>query len=195
MRRRTLARPLLTRMHQNPLLQISALLCVWCGDARTPARACTALLGSSEPNGHAHRTLARLLIAWHADVNCAVLGGPPEQFSTADTTVVSKVTSTYSVRETTLAVGTKVREYVADNGLVFAVTWSGPFLPELKPLLRKYFAKMGAESAKPPQARRSHVAVNHAAVVINVGGHMRSFEGEAWLPAVLPAGFVTDGGQ
>lgn len=139
--------------------------------------------------------LLAIYLLVHADVSSAVLGGPPEQFSTADTTVVSKVMSNYTVRETTLAVGTQVREYVSDNGLVFAVTWSGPFLPELKPLLGKYYETMGTESAKAPQVGRSHVAVNHAAVVINVGGHMRSFEGEAWLPAALPAGFVTDDGQ
>lgn len=138
--------------------------------------------------------LAFYLLA-HAGVSSAMLGGPPEQFSTGDTTVVSKVTQNYSMRETTLAVGTQVREYVSGDGIVFAVTWSGPFLPELRILLGKYFDTMGTESATAPQVGRPHVAINRAAVVINVGGHMRSFEGEAWIPGAIPADFVIDEGQ
>lgn len=38
------------------------------------------------------------------------------------------------------------------------------------------------------------IAINHPEVVINIGGHMRSFEGEAWIPAEMPAGFTVDDG-
>ena len=92
--------------------------------------------------------------------------------------------------DTTLATGTHIRQYVSGQGLVFAITWSGPFLPELKVLLGKYFDLMEVESARTPRAGRSHIAINRREVVINAGGHMRSFEGEAWIPAEMPANFA-----
>jgi Protein of unknown function (DUF2844) len=135
-----------------------------------------------------------LLLAY-AGVSHAALGGPPEQFNTEGTTVASSVSSAvsnYVTRDTTLAAGTHVREFVSGSGVVFAVTWDGPFLPDLKALLGKYFATMGAESAKVPRAGRSHMAIDLPEVVINSGGHMRAFEGSAWIPAEFPAGFTAD---
>jgi hypothetical protein len=67
-------------------------------------------------------------------------------------------------------------------------------LPELKVLLGKYFDTMEVESARMSRAGRSHIAINHSEVVINAGGHMRSFEGEAWIPAAMPANFVVNFG-
>src|SRR5215813_12694053 len=45
----------------------------------------------------------------------------------------------YRVHESQLSSGTVVREYAAPNGNVFAVTWRGPFVPNLKHLLGRYF--------------------------------------------------------
>ena len=122
----------------------------------------------------------------------AALGGLPEQFNTEATTVVSTVMSNYVRRDTTLATGTHVREYVSDSGIVFAVTWDGPFLPNLKALLGKHFDTMRAESAKKPGAGRSHLAMDSPEIVINSGGHMRAYEGSAWIPAEFPSGFTAD---
>ncbi len=135
-----------------------------------------------------------LLLAY-AGISHAALGGLPEQFNTEGTTVVSSVSSAvsnYVTRDTMLATGTQVREYVSDSGVVFAVTWDGPILPDLKALLGKYFDTMVAESARIPRAGRSPVAINRPEVVINSGGHMRAFEGSAWIPAEFPAGFTAD---
>lgn len=135
-----------------------------------------------------------LLLAY-AGASHAALGESPERFSAGATTVVSNVTSAglkYLTRETTLATGTRVSEYVSESGVVFAVTWEGPMLPDLKALLGKYFDTMVAESARAPRAGRSRIAVNLPEVVINSGGHMRAFEGSAWIPAQFPAGFSAD---
>ena len=135
-----------------------------------------------------------LLLAY-AGVSHAALGGLPEQFNTEGATVASSVSSAgsnYVMRDTTLATGTHVREYVSGSGVVFAVTWDGPFLPDLKALLGKYFDTMGAESARVPRAGRSPMAINLPEVVINSGGHMRAFEGSAWIPAEFPTGFTAD---
>lgn len=123
----------------------------------------------------------------------AELGGPPEQFNAQGTTVLASASSpasNYQMRDTTLATGTQVREYVSANGIVFAVTWDGPVLPDLKALLGKHFDTMVAESARLPRAGRSRIAINRPELVINSGGHMRAFEGSAWIPAEFPAGFT-----
>lgn len=99
-----------------------------------------------------------LLLLVHAGVSSAVLGGPPEKFNPEDKTVVSRMTSNYMLLDTTLATGTHIRQYVSSQGLVFAVTWSGPFLPELRVLLAKYFDTIEAESARTSRAGRSHIA-------------------------------------
>jgi hypothetical protein len=135
-----------------------------------------------------------LLLAY-AGVSHAALGGPPEQFDTEGTAPVSSsssAVSNYIVRDTTLATGTHVREYVSGSGVVFAVAWDGPFLPDLKALLGKHFDTMTAESERLPRAGRSRMGVDRPEVVINSGGHMRAFEGSAWVPAEFPAGFTPD---
>lgn len=129
----------------------------------------------------------------YASVSHAALGGLPEQFNAQDTVTVAHATSagsSYMTRDTTLATGTHVGEYVAAGGVVFAVTWEGPILPDLKALLGKYFDTMVAESAKAPRAGRSQIAIYLPEVVINSGGHMRAFKGSAWIPAAFPAGFT-----
>jgi hypothetical protein len=135
-----------------------------------------------------------LLLLVHAGVSSAVLGGLPEKFNPDDKTVASRIASNYLMLDTTLATGTHIRQYVSSQGRVFAVTWSGPFLPELKVLLGKYFDTMETESARTSRAGRSHIAINHRELVINAGGHMRSFEGEAWIPAEMPANFAVPSG-
>jgi hypothetical protein len=136
--------------------------------------------------------VSALLLAY-AGASHAALGGAPEQFATEGATIASRVSAAgpnYHTRDTTLASGTQVREYVSDSGVVFAVTWDGPMLPDLKALLGKYFETMVAESARTPKAGRSRIDVNDPEVVINSGGHMRAFEGSAWVPGEFPAGFT-----
>lgn len=143
----------------------------------------------------ARTALALSLLLPYAGVGHAALGGLPEQFNTDGASVVSSVStarSNYIARDTTLATGTHVREYVSGSGVVFAVSWGGPFLPDLKALLGKYFDTMVAESSAAPRAGRSHLAIDRPEVVINSGGHMRAFEGSAWIPAEFPAGFTAE---
>ena len=137
---------------------------------------------------------ATVLLAY-AGAGHAALGGAPAQFGSDSTTLVSSVgsgASSYTTLETTLPTGTRVRQYVSGAGIVFAVSWDGPFLPDLQALLGKHFDTMVAESAKTPRAGSSQRAVNRPEVVIFSGGHMRAFEGRAWVPAELPAGFTAN---
>ncbi len=139
---------------------------------------------------HATLFAASLLLAYASGAR-AELGGPPVRFETGSTTSASRVAlagSSYTLLDTTLPTGTHVREYVASSGSVFAVGWDGPFLPDLRALLGPHFETMVAESAKTPRAGNSQLTVNRPGVVILSRGHMRAFEGRAWLPAELPAG-------
>lgn len=140
------------------------------------------------------RFFTALLLAY-SGASLAELGGLPEKFDTPGAAALSSVSSTvsnYVLRDTALPSGTRVREYISAGGIVFAVTWEGPFLPDLKALLGKHFDTMVADSARMPRAGRSRIAMSGREAVINSGGHMRAFEGSAWLPAEFPAGFTAD---
>jgi len=132
----------------------------------------------------------------------ASLGGAPSQFggtaplrqaarslAAADTTGAA---ANYTVSQSTLDTGTVVREYVDTAGVVFAVSWNGPLLPDLRTLLGDHFTTMSSEAAKHPKAGHSQLAIDRPDVVIVSNGHMRSFSGRAWIPSALPAGFSTD---
>jgi len=130
----------------------------------------------------------------------ASLGAKPSQFSSTPVRPVARslaaadsaATVNYSVTETTLDSGTVVREYADSAGVVFAVSWNGPFLPDLRTLLGEHFATMTREAARHPKAGHSQLAVDNSDVVIVSNGHMRAYSGKAWIPSALPAGFSTD---
>jgi hypothetical protein len=104
--------------------------------------------------------------------------------------------ATYTQVDRTLDSGTSVHEYVDAHGAVFAVSWSGPFLPDLKEILGSHFEALAARAGRREGAgRSSQLVVKQAHLVIVSGGHMGAFEGKAWLPARLPAGFNPDGIQ
>lgn len=128
----------------------------------------------------------------------AALGGAPTDFGVKDsgrqTRVLSadKAAANYRINESTLSSGTVVREYVAANGVVFAVSWVGPFMPDLQALLGKHVDTLNAEAAKKPRAGNSQVSINRPDVVIHSGGHMRAYEGRAWVASEFPSGFTAD---
>ncbi len=138
-------------------------------------------------------------------LQCAVayasLGGSPSDFGATPllrqgarslAATDSASAANYTVTQSTLDEGTVVREYSDAAGVVFAVSWNGPFLPDLRTLLGAHFDTLRSEAAKRPKAGHSQLAVDRSDVVIVSTGHMRSFSGKAWIPASLPAGFSTD---
>jgi hypothetical protein len=119
----------------------------------------------------------------------AATGG--HQAKTLAATGTTAVTN-YTVNTTVLETGTTVREYVGTNGVVFAVTWNGPFLPDLRDLLGQHFTTLTNESARHPKAGRNWVRAANPDVTIESTGHMRAYTGRAWVRSLLPAGFDTD---
>jgi hypothetical protein len=83
--------------------------------------------------------------------------------------------------------GTVVSEYLRSDGLVYAVTWRGPSLPNLRQILGDYFANYQAASRQ-PLVRHRLVRVASPNIVIESSGKMRAFVGRAWVPSMLPSG-------
>jgi hypothetical protein len=101
----------------------------------------------------------------------------------------------YAVLHRTLRSGVAVDEYVDAGGKVFALAWSGPFKPNLKRLLGRHFEAFRDRGAARHGGPRSRLAVDTGEAVVVSEGHMGAFEGRAWLPSRLPAGFDPQGMQ
>lgn len=97
----------------------------------------------------------------------------------------------FTVHELSTAGNGLVREYVTPAGQVYAVSWQGPFMPNLQQLLGTHFQTI-AQSSDRQQGGRGHLVVHAGPVVFESGGRMRSFHGRAYLSNALPAGTSTD---
>ena len=86
----------------------------------------------------------------------------------------------------TLPNGLVVRQYADSAGLVFAVAWEGPVLPDFGRLLGSYYP---VYTLAVRQQKRG-VNFQTPELVIESGGMMRSFSGRALLPTRLPAAMV-----
>src|SRR5690349_20086523 len=93
----------------------------------------------------------------------------------------------YEVHEIRTSSGITVRQYVGSDAKVFAVTWRGPFLPDIQQLLGSYFERF-RQAARSGRARRRTFAIDEPGLVVHSSGHQRSFVGEAYIPAALPDG-------
>ena len=95
----------------------------------------------------------------------------------------------YTVHEISRADGGVVREYVTPAGRVFGVSWSGPTIPDLAQLLGSYQAEFrNALLAQSKSFGRGPAAVHNSDLVVETGGHMRAFQGRAYVNSLLPSG-------
>jgi hypothetical protein len=96
----------------------------------------------------------------------------------------------YSVQEITAGTGTVIREYVSPAGVVFAVSWSGPAMPNLQQILGTYFAQyrstVATQHTNAERPGHNHVEVRAPTLVVHSGGHMRQFSGIAYVPSLVP---------
>jgi hypothetical protein len=95
------------------------------------------------------------------------------------------------VHEIRLPGGTLVREYLSEGGVVFAVTWRGPFRPSLQQLLGAYFDRFeqAARAEKNQRRGRRPLAIERPEFVVHLAGHTRAFFGRAYVPSLIPQGF------
>jgi uncharacterized protein DUF2844 len=96
----------------------------------------------------------------------------------------------YTMHEIQSAAGTTIREYLSPSGSVFAVAWNGPAMPDLQQVLGDYFATFQQRVVELRRARRAHgpIAIDDGELVVQVGGHMRSLSGRAYVKRLMPAG-------
>lgn len=127
----------------------------------------------------------------------AELGGPVSSVAADSGSMHARIASVargnYARHELTRANDGIVREYTNANGMVFAVTWSGPGKPDLRTLLGQYFTIFQANSAviaRTTHALRRSPQVNQPDLQIQTGGHMGWFHGVAFVPSLAPPGFA-----
>ena len=94
----------------------------------------------------------------------------------------------FTVHEIETSAGIVVHEYLSLDGKVFAVSWRGAGIPDLRQLLGSYYGSF--EQAASTAAHNHHnLAVQTPDVVVQSSGHTRAFSGRAWAPALLPQNF------
>ena len=124
----------------------------------------------------------------------AALGGSVESVQNDQARLAAKLKTTpanaYTVYELTEPFGTIVREYVSVSGQVFAVTWRGPFVPDMKQLLGGYFEQysLAAKGQTASRSRGLPLDIREPHLVVQAAGHMRAYSGRAYDPALLPLG-------
>lgn len=96
--------------------------------------------------------------------------------------------SVWSLRETVLDTGTTVQELVRTDGVVFAVLWSGPVLPDFAKVLGAYDAHFDTHLQQRRQLglRGGVVFLSNTQLVLRSGGRMGHFSGHAYAPALVP---------
>ena len=102
--------------------------------------------------------------------------------------------NSYTLHEIQTPTGVAIKEYASPVGQVFAVTWKGPFHPDLRQLLGPYYDEY-VQAVRTQRAQRSGhgpILIQHAGLVVEVSGHLRSFTGRAYIPQQLPAGTLVE---
>ena len=99
-------------------------------------------------------------------------------------------TPQYTVHDLTMADGSRVQQYVAGNGQVFAVRWDTLHKPDLTSLLGNAFASYAGAAQQ--AARRGGIQrqFRHESpdLVVQASGHLHVFSGYAYRPSLLPQG-------
>jgi hypothetical protein len=103
-------------------------------------------------------------------------------------------TSSYTIHEIQSPTGTVVREYVSPSGKVFAVAWQGPWPPDMRQILASYFGQyqQSAQAQANSRTGRRPLVIEQPGLVLQSGGHMRSFAGRAYIPEMLPQGISAE---
>jgi hypothetical protein len=97
----------------------------------------------------------------------------------------------FAVHEIHLPSGTVVKEYVSPAGMVFAVSWQGPTLPDLQQVLGRYFEQY-AGAVRSQKTGPGPRGTQGPGLVVQSGGHMRAFFGRAYVPQMLPRGVLAE---
>ena len=124
----------------------------------------------------------------------AALGGDGASVGTGLAHVLAskrvQATQAYTMHELNATTGTKVHEYLGNDGKVFAVSWQGPFRPDLRQLLGVYYETY--LKAAGPRVARGPINIQLPGLVIHMSGHQRAFYGRVYIPDQVPQGVSVD---
>ena len=107
-------------------------------------------------------------------------------------TQITRLSPAYTVREIAGESSMDIHEFSNGRGVVFAVSWSAPVIPDLRLLLGSYFGRYTDALARLRQAGiHRTVRIDSPELVVESSGHLRAYRGLAYLPSEVPAGVTT----
>jgi Protein of unknown function (DUF2844) len=96
----------------------------------------------------------------------------------------------YALHEIQTPAGITVHEYLSTQGKVFAVSWRGPGIPDLRQMLGSYYSQLEqAQATGVPHRDHHHLFVQTQELVVQARGHTHAYSGRAWVPSLLPQNF------
>ena len=127
----------------------------------------------------------------------AVLGGDVSSLRDDQVHMNASLRSTpmpaYTIHELRTPAGMVVREFASTTGRIFAVLWKGASPPDLRQLLGAHFEDFqqaaGAQKGRGP---RGVLFIQQNGLIVQIGGHMRSYAGRAYLLDQVPPGVHAD---
>jgi len=96
----------------------------------------------------------------------------------------------YSVEEITRPDGAILREFVSPQDQIFGVAWQGMTMPNLTQILGP--SAEAFQKATEGTHHRGPLSVHVGQLVVETGGHMRSFRARAVRRDLLPSGVSED---
>jgi len=90
----------------------------------------------------------------------------------------------YQLHQITAPDGSFVREYASPEGKIFGISWRGHSVPNLQQLLGSYMTNL--QQAQKQTIRRRALVVRTDQFVFVSSGYMRSFQGHAYVPSLIP---------
>jgi hypothetical protein len=137
--------------------------------------------------------LAFGMTPWCAAPVRAALGGDAASVASDADALQGVIHSTplqqYDIHDITSGNGMRLREFQNRSGVVFAVVWSGPAMPDLHKLLgASYQTYTAAVAAANHSGLKHSQRIATSDLVVESEGHMRAYSGRAYLPALIPAG-------
>jgi hypothetical protein len=127
----------------------------------------------------------------------AVLGGDASSLRDDQAHMNASLRSTqmpgYTIHELRTPSGMVIRQFASTGGRIFAVSWKGPSPPDLRQLLGSHFEdfQRGAEAQR-GRGPRGVLFVQQNGLTVQMGGHMRSYVGRAYLSDQVPPGVHAD---
>jgi hypothetical protein len=144
--------------------------------------------------GAALRSVPVLLCLAVPGIGHATLGENVQSTETDRTSMMASMrmlpATSFTIQELQTPSGTTIREFVSPSGVVFAIAWRGPTMPDLKQALGRYFDRYATSDNK--QGGLHNRVISDSDLVVQSSGRMRLFTGRAYVPQLLPSGVTPD---